>query len=303
MDKDMAKSLQLLLDQHLATGQFQAMASPCQLLIDTQDWQLAARLLELVATEAWRIEHKYSRYQADSVVGQLHQHVDQWFAVDAETCQLLNFADTLYQLSEGAFDISSGVLRQIWRFDGSDRIPTAAAVQAMLPRIGWSKIGWQSTTQQVYLPAGMEIDLGGIGKEYAVDRCFDLVAQQFDGAFLINFGGDLRARGRRQDGQAWHVGLERPDTDGQAAAQFELVTGALATSGDAKRYLLKDGVRYGHILDPRTGYSVQGAPRSITILADTCTQAGMLATLAMLQGQYAKDFLAQQTEGQAWIVD
>lgn len=303
MDDDMARPLQLQREQHLATGQFQAMASPCHVLIDSQDWQLAARLVELVAQEAWRIEQKYSRYQADSVVSQLHQQVDQWCTVDAETSQLLNFADTLYQLSDGAFDISSGVLRQIWRFDGSDRIPTAAAVQAMLPRIGWSKIGWQALTQQIYLPAGMEIDLGGIGKEYAVDRCFELVAAQFDGAFLINFGGDLRARGRRHDGQAWHVGLERPDTDGQAVAQFELVTGALATSGDAKRYLLKDGVRYGHILDPRTGYPVHGAPRSITILADTCTQAGMLATLAMLQGRDARTFLAEQTEGQAWIVD
>ncbi|MEC7119868.1 MAG: FAD:protein FMN transferase [Pseudomonadota bacterium] len=297
-------------------GQFAAMASDCQVLLETDDFQLAARVLSGVAAECRRIEAKYSRYRADSVISQIQQQAGQAVQVDAETTRLLNFADLLYQLSDGLFDITSGVLRQVWRFDGSDRLPTADAVAALLPQIGWSKVDWSGAEGRIVLPQGMQLDLGGIGKEYAVDRCFDWVKNEFSGAFLINFGGDLRAQswqssGVRQNGQAWQVGIEQPDQAGSAVTVVELGDAALATSGDAKRYLFKDGVRYGHILNPKTGWPVVDVPRSLTVQAATCTQAGMLATLAMLQGAGAADFLAEQANEhpvdqvveRTWIVD
>lgn len=310
--------LKLEQQQSLMVGQFAAMASDCQLLLETDDFVLAARLLAGVAAECRRIEAKYSRYRADSVISQIQQQAGQAVQVDAETTRLLNFADLLYQLSDGLFDITSGVLRQVWRFDGSDRLPDPAQVSALLPKIGWSKVEWSGQTAEgtIVLPLGMQLDLGGIGKEYAVDRCFDWVKNEFAGAFLINFGGDLRASswqssGVRQNGQAWQVGIEQPDQAGSAVTVVELGDAALATSGDAKRYLLKDGVRYGHILNPKTGWPVEAAPRSLTVQAATCTQAGMLATLAMLQGAGAADFLAKQATDhtvdqimeRTWIVD
>lgn len=318
--------LQLTFNQPLAEGRFSAMASDCQVLMECADWLLAARLLEGVQRECQRIEHKFSRYRADSVIAQIHAAQGQPVTVDAETARLLDFADQLYRLSEGAFDISAGVLREVWQFDGSDRVPSMQAVHACLARVGWSKVDWQSP--QLTLPQGMQIDLGGIGKEYAVDRCFDWLASQFDGAFLINFGGDLRARGPRLSGQAWQVGIEsisEPDDDQSilnktaqtaarttsqptsqkpAAAQLALMTGAVATSGDSKRYVMHQGQRLGHILDPRTGWPVQHAPHAITVYAQTCTQAGMVATLAMLQGANAAIFLAEQQqlqEIQSWM--
>ncbi len=117
---------------------------------------------------------------------------------------------------------------------------------------------------------------------------------------MLNFGGDLVATRSPVNSDGWQVGIEAFDTDtGRAEKLIRLKNGALATSGDARRYILKDGIRYGHILDPTTGWPVANAPRSITIAADTCTQAGMIATLAMLQGEYAEDFLEQQ-ECQFW---
>ncbi len=147
----------------------------------------------------------------------------------------------------------------------------------------------------------MEIDLGGIGKEYAVDCAMRLVQEAWPAPALVNFGGDLRASGPRADGTAWTVAIESVEEEGRTAGVLELSGGALATSGDARRFLLKDGVRYSHILNPRTGRPVIGAPRSVTVAAPTCVEAGMIATLAMLQGRRAEAFLKREGV-RAWCI-
>jgi thiamine biosynthesis lipoprotein len=110
----------------------------------------------------------------------------------------------------------------------------------------------------------------------------------------VNFGGDLVATGEQRHPGGWQVGIEAPDHHNTAQRLIRLSSGALATSGDSRRCLVKDGVRYSHILDPLTGWPIKGAPRSITVAAETCTQAGMLATLAMLNGENAEEFLESQ---------
>lgn len=271
---------------------FAAMASPCEVLVDSGD-PLEARLLgEAAAAEAWRIEHKFSRYRPDGAVAAVNAAGGRPVTVDDETADLLDFAARCHALSDGLFDITSGVLRRAWRFDGGDAVPAAAAVAALLPLVGWEKVAWRRP--QLVLPEGMEIDLGGLGKEYAVDRAAALLAARTRAAVLVNFGGDLRAAGRRGDGRPWEVGVERPGTADEAALRVDLAEGALATSGDDRRFLLKDGMRYGHILDPRTGWPAAGAPRAVTVLGDTCLEAGLLATLAMLRGANAGPFLADQ---------
>lgn len=282
---------------------FTAMASPCQVLLDHTDWTSAAHIAQAVYAECLRIEQKYSRYRNDSFLAALHRNTDCWFDVDEETAKLFDFSEILYQLSEKKFDITSGVLGKIWHFDGSEQVPTIEQINQLLPHIGWDKVKWKQSQKKIYLPQGMSLDFGGIGKEYAVDRCAEIIEQLSQQAYLVNFGGDLRARGPRKSGLAWRIGLETPEQNNQAQAYFDLNTGAIATSGDSKRYLFKDGVRYSHILNPLTGASVKDAPRSITVYAQTCIQAGMLATLAMLEGAGAKQFLAEQSEGQAWIID
>jgi len=270
---------------------FRAMASPCELLVATADRRLALRLGELAAGEAWRIERKYSRYRDDSVVADIHRNRGTGVDVDAETASLLDFAAQCFELSDGLFDVTSGVLREVWRFDGSDRVPDPQTVARLLPRIGFDRLSWQPP--RLVLPAGMEIDFGGIGKEYAVDRAFTMLAARDAPPFLVNFGGDLRASGPPPGGQ-WHVGVERPGVEGVAAMILDLEQGALTTSGDSRRFLLREGRRYGHILDPRTGWPVENAPRSVTVAASSCTEAGLLSTLAMLQGTEAEAFLGAQ---------
>lgn len=267
------------------------MASPCEVLIADEDRGLAERVLALVAAEAARIENKYSRYRRGNVVYAINTAQGRTIVVDDETARLLDYADRLYELSDRKFDITSGVLRRVWRFDGSDRLPSRESVAALLPIVGWNKVRWRAP--EISLPAGMEIDLGGIGKEYAVDRAAALV-RSLSTHCLVNFGGDLLALGPQLDGQPWRVGIESLSDTTAAARHIDLAVGALATSGDARRFLEKDGVRYGHVLDPTTGWPVAGSPRSITVAADSCTQAGMLATLALLQGADAEAYLRAQ---------
>lgn len=270
---------------------FHAMASPCELLLPTLDRAEAMTLGHIVAEEAWRVEQKFSRYRDDSVVGWIHRNRGTEIAVDEETAGLLDFARQCYELSDGLFDITSGLFRRAWTFDGSDHVPQPDVVSELLPHVGFGKVRWRPP--HLTLPLGMEIDFGGIGKEYAVDRAYEKLSLQRSLPFLINFGGDLRAN-RPPGRRPWQIGIERPETVGQAGRMLELERGALATSGDSRRFLLKDNVRYGHVLDPRTGWPIPDAPRSVTVAASTCTEAGMLATLALLHGPTAEEFLQQQ---------
>jgi thiamine biosynthesis lipoprotein len=145
------------------------------------------------------------------------------------------------------------------------------------------------------MPEGMEIDLGGVGKEYAVDRAAGLITAEIGDAFLVNFGGDLYASGPRRGDRPWRVGVDDPDRPGEAVlSRVDLPRGGLATSGDARRYVIFEGRRLGHILNPKTGWPVEGAPRAVTVLAGTCVEAGTLSTLAYLQGPRARDFLIEQ---------
>jgi thiamine biosynthesis lipoprotein len=284
-------SVQVTRRGELAAAGFTAMASPCELLLATTDLRLAAHLGEVVAAEAWRIERKYSRYRDDSVIGILNRSAGTPVAVDPETLLLLQFAARCHELSDGAFDITSGVLRRAWRFDGKARRPDPALIDSLRAKVGFERLKLEDGS--LVVPPGMELDFGGIGKEYAVDRALALVQRQFAGAALVNFGGDIAAS-LQPDSGPWKVGVERPEAHGEARLLLEFGRGGLATSGDTHRFLEFEGRRYGHILDVRSGWPVQGAPRSVTVAAACCLEAGMIATLAMLQGAGAEEFLEGQ---------
>ncbi|MBU2877564.1 MULTISPECIES: FAD:protein FMN transferase [Aliiglaciecola] len=269
------------------------MASPCEILLDSEDTNLAKTLTKIAYTESKRIENKYSRYQNNNVMHRLNQSNNQAVKIDSETAKLLAFANTCYQISEGLFDITSGVLRKAWQFDGSDKIPEHAQVTELLPYLGWQHVTY--TSDSITLPVGFELDFGGIGKEYAVD-CVAKACQQVapNVSVLVNFGGDIQVTQARKSQPYWQVGIEDPSNASGGIAMVNIASGGLATSGDANRYLLKNGVRYSHVLNPKTGYPIQQAPRSVTVAAQHCIQSGLLATLALLQGQNAETFLQQQ---------
>lgn len=281
-------------------GTFEAMASPCTVLMDTDDRGEALALLEIAEAEARRVEQKFSRYRRDNLVYQLNHSEGRPIVVDEETALLISYAETCYQMSDGMFDITSGVLRRVWTFDGSSRVPSRNAVRKCLEHVGWQRVTWEKPS--LTLPRGMEIDFGGIGKEFAVDRAAALIGSRTRKSYLVNFGGDLFAAGLRRGNRTWGIGIDDPSRTGEAAlGRLDVATGGIATSGDARRYVQYRGKRLGHILNPKTGWPVAGAPRSVTVVGRTCMEAGTLSTLAYLQGAGAKKYLEEQGV-QFWIV-
>lgn len=250
----------------------------------------AARGGAAVAEETRRIEAKYSRYRPDSLTTRINRAAGgEAVEVDAETAALLDFAQSCHQASGGGFDITSGALRQAWKFERA-RLPPQARVAAALRVVGWDKLHWRAPWIRLPLP-GMEIDFGGLGKEYAADRAAALLLAAGCDAALVNFGGDVCATGPQPDGSPWRIGIRHPRRAGALLATLPLYRGGLATSGDYERGMTVAGQRYGHLLDPRTGWPVRGMA-SATVIADTCLVAGGLATSAMLHGTDGGAFLA-----------
>jgi len=273
-------------------GRFEAMASPCEILIDSTDAELANKAISTAVDEVERIEKKFSRYRKDNIIYQINTANGKIIVVDEETAALLDYAQQCYELSDGRFDVTSGVLRRVWKFDGSSNIPTDSQIQDVLQNVGWQKVYWQKP--MFSMQEGMEVDFGGIGKEYAVDRSALLISALGITSVLVNYGGDLVALGPRANGIPWEVGMQDPDDNSSMMAKIELSKGGVATSGDLHRFLLKDGVRYSHILDTKTGWPIKNACRQVTVLASNCMEAGMLATFALLKGQDAEAFLQEQ---------
>lgn len=288
----------LIAVHHDQTTQFTAMGAPCAVLVETDDETLGAEVADLVKTEVLRIEAKFSRYRR-SVVTDINETAGREVEVDEETADLIGYSVVCHRLSEGLIDITSGALRRVWKFDRSGAVPTELQVREALRYVGWEQVIWKRPI--LCLRPGMEIDFGGIGKEYAVDRAVALAEAHTRAPFLINLGGDLRVSGPRRDGTPWYVAIEDVDRAGNAAGLLELASGALATSGDSHRYILAHGVRYGHVLNPRTGWPITDAPRSVTVHAATCTEAGLLAKLALLRGAGAEEFLTAE-KVRAWCV-
>lgn len=278
--------------------QFHALGGPCALQLYAADAALLEHAAEAARTETLRIEAKYSRYRPDSVLSAINATAGdaRGVSVDAETATLLDYAAAAWLQSDGLFDISSGVLRRAWDFR-SGRKPQPAELAVLLPLVGWQQLRWERP--RVVLPRpGMELDFGGFGKEYAVDRVAALLLEMGVRHGLVEFGGDLRVLGPHPNGEPWRVGIRHPRQPECAVAQIGMRGGALATSGDYERYFEEGGVRYSHLLDPRTGWPVQG-PASVSVAAPQCLLAGTLTTIAMLKGASGITWL--QSAGMPWL--
>ena len=279
---------------------FTAMASPCELQLYAESAASADFAAGAAIAEVQRIEQKYSRYRDDSALSGLNRAAGgEPVVVDAETAALLDYADTAWRESEGLFDISSGVLREAWDFK-SGRLPSDDAVNHCLARLGWQKLQWSAPSLQ--LPAGMQLDFGGFGKEYAADRAAECCLQRGIHHGLVDLGGDIRLIGPHPDGRPWQIGIRDPRDPEHALAVLPLKQGALASSGDYERYMVVDGQRYSHILDPRRGWPVETPMRSVSVVAPLCLLAGTGATVAMLQGRDgAPDWLQALGLPHVWI--
>ena len=273
--------------------QFVAMASDCEVRLAGVSAARAQTLAALAIAEVRRIETKYSRYRTDSVVSQINVAAGNGepIAIDAETAQLLAFATQLFALSDGLFDATSGVLRQVWDFK-TGRKPSPQQLADILPRIGWDHVHWNDQTARL-MKLGMELDFGGFGKEYAADRAATLLANEGAQHGLVNLGGDIRVIGPQSDGSPWLMGIRHPRQDDAVIASIPISSGALATSGDYERFFVEGSERFCHILNPKTGWPAQHW-QSISVIAPACVAAGAMSTTAMLKGPDAIAFLAGQ---------
>jgi thiamine biosynthesis lipoprotein len=267
------------------------MASENEIQIHS-DAGIAERAATAAIAEVRRLESKYSRYREDSVVTAINASAGRCcVTVDDETLALLDYAQACHAQSDGLFDPTSGVLRRAWRFE-SGRVPTDDDLSPLLPLVGWDKIERDGRTIRLAL-AGMELDFGGFGKEYASDRAAAVLRGHGIVSGLVNLAGDLVVLGPAPDATAWQVGIRHPRDPALLVARWPVVSGALATSGDYERFIETDGVRHCHVLDPRTGRSVRGL-QSATVQAQSCLVAGSATTIAMLKGE---------AEGLAWLAN
>lgn len=268
---------------------FRAMASPCEVVICGGTTEAAQHYAGVAEQEVLRIEHKYSRYREDSVVSQINRNAGaSGVEVDDETLTLIAIADKLYQASAGRFDITSGVLRRAWQFREA-RLPLASDIAPLLPLIDWLAV--ERNGPSVRLPrAGMELDFGGFGKEYAADSAARLLQQAGITQGYVNLGGDLRVLGPKADGSPWMLGIQHPRDMQRMIATIPVVQGALATSGDYERFIDVAGQRYCHVLNPRTGFPVSHW-RSVSVLAANAVMAGSFSTIAMLLESAGLEFL------------
>ena len=271
---------------------FKAMGSVCEAKLYVPSPNRMKDITALLTREVNRLEEKYTRYKVTSVTSEINAGAGKGHpvSIDHETAQLLHYADTLYQQSDGLFDITSGVLRNAWDFR-SGQLPTPSALRQCLPLIGWQDV--VLTQHSIQLPRqGMQIDFGGFVKEYTADVLSTLCQNNQVMHGLINLGGDIRVIGPHPNGSPWRVGIQHPRQGEQPIARVNVFSGGIATSGDYERYMVIDGVRYCHLLNPLTGQSIQPAFASVSVIADSCLIAGSFSSIAILKSQLEKEWLA-----------
>lgn len=235
---------------------------------------------------AWvaAFEAKYSRFLPDSWISRLNESAGgEAVASDPEIDRILALCHEMHFLTRGVFDPTALPLIRLWDWRQA-RVPTDAEIEAARQRVGWRKVQRRPGSVRLAEP-GMCLDLGGMGKEYAVDQVSLLARRHGLTGALVDFGADLRVSGLPADGRpGWHLGLEDPANPGRAWCGLAVRDAAVATSGDYHRGFNADGRRWGHILDPRTGRPVQNGCQAAHVVAPSCTQAGLLSTAALVLG-------------------
>jgi thiamine biosynthesis lipoprotein len=276
---------------------FKAMASACEIVLAGVNPQEAQSLAAAAIDEISRVEAKYSRYRADSIISRINAGAGgEPVACDDETWALLEYADDLYRSSDGLFDITSGVLRRVWDFK-QPRVPSDDELADARRLVGWSRVELRDRQVRL-LEAGMEIDFGGFGKEYAADRAGTVLAERGLRHGYVNLAGDMRVIGPKPDGQPWMMGIQDPRQKGRIVATIPVAQGGLATSGDYERFFELDGRRYCHVIDPFTDRPVTHW-RSVSVLAPLAVVAGNCTTIAMLKQAQGLKFL--EASGMAYL--
>lgn len=281
---------------------FRAMGSPCHIVLHARQYQLAQKVAEAVIADVETVESRYSRYRDNSLLNQVNRKAahKNGICVDDEMAGLLDYAKTCHQQSDGLFDITSGVLGQAWKFNTKQqKLPDPHLITRLLESVGFEKLTWEKPHLRFNMP-GMTLDFGGIAKEYAADRAVAICQNFGIQGGVVNFGGDLRIIGPHPDGSPWEIGINHPRHPGLLLATLHLNQGAVTTSGDYERCIIINGRRYAHILNPLTGWPVEGLA-SVSVVAPFALIAGSASTIAMLKGRTGPDWLKTMELPALWV--
>jgi thiamine biosynthesis lipoprotein len=258
--------------------------------------------IDAVMAEMRRIDELMSHYKPESQLSQINARAAQEpVQVDAELFDLIKLSTHYSIITEGAFDITYASVGHLYDYPHHVK-PTEEQIKAALPGVNWRNMLLDPVHHTVrFEHVGMRIDLGGIGKGYAVDRGIAILqARGFQHA-LVTAGGDSRIIGDRM-GRPWVVGIRNPDDKNKVVTRIPIVNSAMSTSGDYERYFDEGGVRYHHIIDPRTGHSASKV-RSATILGPTATETdGMSKTAFVLGPEKALEIINRMPQYDAIFV-
>lgn len=242
--------------------------------------------------EMARVEQLMSPHFSDSDVSRLAGS-EQAVIFAAETVEVLKLAQNISAVSDGVFDVTIGRLIELWGFaEGEPGLPEPEMIETALSGAGPENIKIDGN-QIIKLSSGVALDLGGIAKGYAIDRAIEILRHAGVRHASVNAGGDMRLLGDRV-GALWRIGIQHPRQVGNILAKIELADRAIVTSGDYERYFEQDGVRYHHLLDPRTGYPARDC-QAVTVIADTAASADALATAVFVLGPEQGIALLQNT--------
>ena len=280
------------------------LGSPFEMTVVAKDTIQGNIYIDMAVAEVKRIENLISDWIPTTQISQVSKNSGiQPVKVDKEVYDLVERAIKVSQLTSGAFDISYASMDKIWKFDGSMKaMPTPEAIKQSVARIGYQKIVLDAKAQTIYLKEkGMKLGLGGIGQGYIADKIKDLLLSKGCTSGIVNVSGDINAWGYQTTGKPWTVAIVNPINKNKVFATFPLENSSVETSGSYEKFVVFDGKRYSHIIDPRTGYPAQGVV-SVSVFAKQTEIADALATGIFVLGVDVGLNLVNQLKGIGCII-
>jgi thiamine biosynthesis lipoprotein len=280
------------------------LGSPFEIMVVAKDTVQGNVYINMAVGEVRRIENEISDWIPTTPISEVSRNAGiKPVKVPIEVFELVERAIKVSQITSGAFDISYASMDKIWKFDGSMKeMPTPEAIKKSVEKIGYKNIILDKKEQTIFLKTeGMKLGLGGIGQGYIADKIKALLLSKGCSSGLVNVSGDIFAWGRQPDGKPWTVGIVNPMNKNKIIATFPLENSAVETSGSYEKFVVFDGKRYSHIIDPRTGYPAMGVV-SVSVFAKQTEIADALATGIFVLGVDVGLDLVNQLKGIECII-
>ena len=282
------------------------LGSPFEMTVVAQDTVQGNEYIDLAVAEVKRIENLISDWIPTTQISQVNKNAGiKPINVDKEVFDLVERSIKVSQITSGAFDISYASMDKIWKFDGSMKaMPTEEAIRKSVAKIGYKDVILDPKEQTIFLKnEGMKLGLGGIGQGYIADKIKALLQSKGCVSGIVNVSGDINTWGKQTDGKLWTVAIVNPMNKNKVFATFPLEDSAVETSGNYEKFVTFNGIRYSHIIDPRTGYPAQGVV-SVSVFAKQTEIADALATGIFVLGVEVGLDLVNQLKGiECVIVD